>query len=78
MLGGARARSEASTRTVSRRDTLGATTEWSGSVASVEQIDFRSGERRPNDGLCRIRFKSRGRNYTWTTAFTVPIEVRVA
>jgi superfamily II DNA helicase RecQ len=26
----------------------------------------------------RRRFKSRGRNYSWTTAFTVPIEVRVA
>ena len=26
----------------------------------------------------RRRFKSRGCNYTWTTAFTVPIEVRVA
>jgi hypothetical protein len=24
------------------------------------------------------RFKARGRNYTWATAFTVPIEVRVA
>ena len=24
------------------------------------------------------RFKARGRNYTWTTGFTVPIEVRVA
>ena len=32
------------------------------------------------DGLAVVgrRFKPRGRNYTWTTWFTVPIEVRVA